>query len=414
MGIINIAPRETPKDSSVKAYFKSISSYPLLTTNEEVELFGKMKSASTESERLKYREQIINSNLRFVISVAKQYSSNKIPFLDLVQQWNIWLCKAVDRYDPTKWFKFISYAVRRIRQWISQYIMSNTYVIKVPFNRLSIRSKVEKIISEFMQNNWYEPTSEQILNLYVEKYYMDDGEVSEKDLKVVKSTIDEYSSLLNLGTSFHLDSKLNDSADAEYYEIIEDENTPRTDDSAIQESLKNVLNSIIETLSYDQKYIIKSYFSENPESLSRMAEVLDISVSKVNRQKEIALKRIKHALLQIPDFADIRDYKKLELENDENFTDKNPKETRRNINNSWTNVVKKKTMREKSETAAWETETLIDIPTKEGSTDEKGDSWVVSENKPIITSNSQPLVDSENKPWFAEFFRKFAKVFWLK
>ena len=86
MGIINIAPRETPKDSSVKAYFKSISSYPLLTTDEEVELFGKMKSASTESERLKYREQIINSNLRFVISVAKQYSSNKIPFLDLVQQ----------------------------------------------------------------------------------------------------------------------------------------------------------------------------------------------------------------------------------------------------------------------------------------------------------------------------------------
>lgn len=414
MGIINIAPRETPKDPSVKAYFKSISSYPLLTTDEEVELFGKMKSASTESERLKYREQIINSNLRFVISVAKQYSSNKIPFLDLVQQWNIWLCKAVDRYDPTKWFKFISYAVRRIRQWISQYIMSNTYVIKVPFNRLSIRSKVEKIISEFMQNNWYEPTSEQILNLYVEKYYMDDGEVSEKDLKVVKSTIDEYTSLLNLGTSFHLDSKLNDSADAEYYEIIEDENTPRTDDSAIQESLKKTLDDIIETLSYEQKYIIRACFSDEPESVSRIAEALDISVSRVNRQKEIALKRIKHALLQIPDFADVRDYKKLELENDEIFTDKNRKNPKKNIENSWINVVKEETAREETEIPARETETLIDISTKEGSTDEKGDSWVVSENKPIITSNSQPLVDSENKPWFAEFFRKFAKVFWLK
>jgi RNA polymerase primary sigma factor len=86
MGIINIAPRETPRDPSLQAYFKLISSYPLLTTDEEVELFEKMKSASTESEKLQYREQIINSNLRFVISVAKQYSSNKIPFLDLVQQ----------------------------------------------------------------------------------------------------------------------------------------------------------------------------------------------------------------------------------------------------------------------------------------------------------------------------------------
>jgi len=86
MGIINISPRETPRDPSLQAYFKSICSYPLLTIDEEVKLFEKMKSASTDHERLKYREQIINSNLRFVVSVAKQYSSYKIPLMDLIQQ----------------------------------------------------------------------------------------------------------------------------------------------------------------------------------------------------------------------------------------------------------------------------------------------------------------------------------------
>lgn len=414
MGIINIAPRETPRDPSLQAYFKLISSYPLLTTDEEVELFEKMKSASTESEKLQYREQIINSNLRFVISVAKQYSSSKIPFMDLVQQWNMWLCKAVDRYDPTRWFKFISYAVWWIRQGISQYIMSNKYLLKVPFNRQNIRSKVEKIISEFMHNNWYEPTSEQIFDLYVKKYFSNDGEVSEKDLKVVKSTIDDYTSLLNLGTSFHLDSTITDDTSSEFYELIEDENTPRTDDSAIQESLKNTLNDIIETLSYEQKYIIKSYFSENPESVSRIAEVLDISVSRVNTQKEKALKKIKYALLHTPDFADARDYKsELEPIVDKNVKSKKPKKEKEKSEDIWN--TKKKATRKKNVTSSKNKAENLDDMIKGGENiDKKEDLWTVNENKPLVTSDSQPLADSESKSWFAEFFRNFAKAFWLK
>ena len=101
----------------------------------------------------------------------------------------------------------------------------------------------------------------------------------------------------------------------------------------IQESLKNVLYNIIETLSYEQKYIIKWFLSENPESLSSITEVLDIPISKVNKQKEIALKKIKYALLQTPDFADVHDYKKLELKNDENFSEKKPNIPRENIKN---------------------------------------------------------------------------------
>ena len=305
---INLTSRETPRDPLINVYYKSINSYPLLTTDEEVELFEKMKSASTESERLKYRKQIINSNLRFVISVAKQYSSDKIPLMDLIQQWNIWLCKAVDSYDSTRWFKFISYAVWWIRQGISQYILQNKYIIHVPYNRLSISSKVEKLISEFMLNNWYEPTHEKILDLYIKKNFFDINEVSDRDLKSIKSAIDEYFAIFDLSTSFHLDSKLNDDADTEYYKIIECKNTPRTDDSVIQESLKKTLDGIIETLSHEQKYIIRACFSEEHESVSRIAEVLHISVSRVNTQKKKALQKIKYALLQTPDFANARDY----------------------------------------------------------------------------------------------------------
>jgi len=306
---INIIPTRTPRDASTEAYFRSIYSYPLLNPDEEVELFMKMKLASNDSEKSKIREQIINSNLRFVVSVAKQYASNKIPLLDLVQQWNIWLCTAVDRYDSTRWFKFISYAVWRIRQSISSYIMSNKYVMRVPYNRLNIRSKVEKVVSDFMLLNWYEPTYEQILNLYVEKNYPDVDEVPHDDLKMIKWFIDEYVSLMNVNTSIHLDSEVNDDSSTNYYEIIEDKYVPQTDDTLINESLKGVLDNIIDTLSDNQKFIIKRHFSSTPESLSSIADTLWITLDSARRLKKLALKKLKKILTKVPDFADIRDYK---------------------------------------------------------------------------------------------------------
>ena len=399
MGVISISPRETPNDPSVKAYLKSISSYPLLTIEEEVELFEKMKSAPSEPERLRYREKIINSNLRFVVSVAKQYSSCKIPLMDLIQQWNIWLCKAADKYDSSRWFKFISYAVWRIRQSISQYVMSNKYDVKVPYNRLYICSKIEKIISEFIQTKWYEPTSEEILDFYVEKNLSDNSNITGLNLKIIKSTIDEYTSLLNLNATIHLNSTITGDTTTEFYEIIEDKNIPKTDDFVIQESLKNVLYNIIETLSYEQKYIIKSYFSENPESLSSIAEVLDIPISKVNKQKEIALKKIKYALLQTPDFADVHDYKKLELKNDENFSEKKPNIPRENIKNPWTKVTKKKATRKKDDISnESETEIFPYIKKENENSNKDKDLWATS----------------SSKTWIMSFIKRLAKALWLQ
>lgn len=309
MNGINITQSNTPRDSTIESYFKSIYSYPLLTPDEEVELFRKMNFATTEDERNKYRDQIINSNLRFVVSVAKLYSWNKIPLLDLIQQWNVWLCTAVDRFDSTRWFKFISYAVWWIRQSISSYIMSNKYILRVPYNRLNIRSKVEKVVSDFMQQNWYEPTYQQIFDSYVEKYYSGYDEIPNSDLKLVKSIIDEYISLVNAGTPIKLDSAINEEVSANFYEILEDRNTPDTDESLINESLKKIMDKIIDTLSDEQKLIIRKSFSSTPETLVSIADTLWTTTDNVRRQRKIALKKLRLALKNMPDFKDVRDYK---------------------------------------------------------------------------------------------------------
>ncbi len=153
--------RITPRDdeNTLKKYLNEIAGpeYNTLTPDEEVELFYKIKEWDEKA-----KEKIIKANLRFVVSVAKQYTKWWKLLQELIEEWNIWLIKAVNRFDVTKWFKFITYAVWRIRQSISQYLAKNSTIVR-PLNWESIRKKIQKFEIEFQQKNTRLPSKNEIM-----------------------------------------------------------------------------------------------------------------------------------------------------------------------------------------------------------------------------------------------------------
>lgn len=153
-------PRITPRwdSNSLNKYLQDVTRCcgEILTADEEVDLFKKVKEWDKSA-----RERFIKANLRFVISVAKQYSWSWANIQDLISEWNIWLIKAVDRFDETKWFKFISYAVWRIRQSILQYITSNS-TIRLPNSQIMYSRRINDFIRKFEQEEQREPTPDEI------------------------------------------------------------------------------------------------------------------------------------------------------------------------------------------------------------------------------------------------------------
>lgn len=165
--------RITPRKEyeSLEKYLRELSNpeYNTLTPEEEVELFRKVKEWDQTA-----REKFIKANLRFVVSVAKQYAKSWKALQDLIDEWNIWLMKAIDRFDETKWFKFISYAVWRIRQGMLQYLSTSNSTIRRPLSQENIRRKVQTFESQFQQEHTRMPSKQEI---------MDWLSLSEKDMK---------------------------------------------------------------------------------------------------------------------------------------------------------------------------------------------------------------------------------------
>ena len=150
---LKITQRITSRhETSLDKYLSDISKYSPLSVEEETDLFKQIEvlnpnDKEDEEKILKIKDKIIKANLRFVVSVAKNEMVSGMQLQDLINEWNIWLAKAVDRFDYKRWFKLISYAVWWIRQAIKQYINENTSVIRHPMNQEGLRKKVQKFIS---------------------------------------------------------------------------------------------------------------------------------------------------------------------------------------------------------------------------------------------------------------------------
>ena len=265
-------------DETINRYFNEISKYPLVTAEEEVELSVRIRSGDHEA-----LNKLVQANLRFVISVAKQYQNQGLSFSDLINEGNMGLVKAAKRFDETRGFKFISYAVWWIRQSIIQAISEQTRIVRLPLNRLSSINKIKKAIPYLEQEFQREPTNTEIAGFLD----LSDEEV-ELANKIKKRQI-----------SFDKPLALDGDNDFNLYDVVQTDNLPTPDNELMEDSVKINVKRAMQKLSEREAAILKMSFGLNNSpvySLNDIAMKYDMSSERVRQIKRTGLFKLKSLL----------------------------------------------------------------------------------------------------------------------
>lgn len=271
-----ITQKITKRDeTSIEKYLRDVSKQEMITYHEEVELAKKIKMGDEEA-----LNKLVKANLRFVISVAKQYQNQGIPLQDLITEGNIGLIKAAQRFDETKGFKFISYAVWWIRQSILQAIAEHSRIVRLPLNRVSNISKVNKIISKIEQDK------EKEVDIY------EIAEACDMNIEDVKDAI-----LFN-NRAVSLDAPVSNSSESTTLLdlIASDECYNYPDKELEKESLKQDLRRIIKSLSPREAEILTAAYGLDGGrelSLDELAQKFNISKERVRQIKDKAIMRLR-------------------------------------------------------------------------------------------------------------------------
>ncbi len=260
---------------SIDKYFQDICKFELLSPQEEVELTRRIKKGDDQA-----LEKLTLANLRFVVSVAKQYQHRGLSLSDLINEGNLGLIRAAKRFDETRGFKFISYAVWWIRQAIIQAIGEQSRMIRLPLNRIADVNKINQAISTLEQKYQREPTDEEIA-------------------RQTKLTEELVSSTLQIKTRHHsLDAPLPGAETDENFLIdtLSHDDTPTPDDNLLYDSLKKEINAALQTLSSKEAMVIERFFGLNrnrPTSLGEIAQTLSLSKERVRQIKNGAIRKLK-------------------------------------------------------------------------------------------------------------------------
>jgi len=272
---LNITKQVTNRETaSLDKYLHDISRVELITAEEEVELARKIKNGDTLA-----LEKLTKSNLRFVVSVAKQYQNQGLNLPDLINEGNLGLIKAAQRFDETRGFKFISYAVWWIRQSILQALAEQARIVRLPLNKIGTINKINKAYAQLEQKFQREPKVEEIATL------LDITEAEVKD------------SIRNSIRHLSMDASLTQDEDNNMYDVLKSEDTPTPDKALLHESLKMEINRLISILSPREADIVKLYFgldSKHPMTLEEIGERFDLTRERVRQIKEKAIRRLKH------------------------------------------------------------------------------------------------------------------------
>ena len=262
-------------DQSLEKYLQEISEVPLLYPSEEIELAKRIKKGDQEA-----LEKLTRANLRFVVSVAKQYQNQGLSLGDLINEGNLGLIKAASRFDETRGFKFISYAVWWIRQSILQALAEQSRVVRLPLNRVGALNKIGKALSSLEQEYEREPSP---------------NEIADK----VEMTPYEVSDTLQIsGRHLSLDAPFNQDEDSRLLDVLENEEMPAPDNPLMDESLKVEVERALETLTDREAEVVKLYFGlgrEHPLTLEEIGELFKLTRERVRQIKEKAIKRLRHA-----------------------------------------------------------------------------------------------------------------------
>ncbi|MCG3156979.1 MAG: RNA polymerase sigma factor SigA [bacterium] len=262
-------------DQSLEKYLQEISEVPLLSPEAEIELAKRIKKGDEEA-----LERLTKANLRFVVSVAKQYQNQGLSLGDLINEGNLGLIKAASRFDETRGFKFISYAVWWIRQSILQALAEQSRVVRLPLNRVGALNKIGKALSSLEQEFEREPSAHEI----ADKVEMTPYEVSDT-LKIS-------------GKHVSLDAPFNQDEESRLLDVLENEEMPSPDNNLMSESLRIEVERALETLTEREAEVVKLYFGlgrEHPLTLEEIGELFKLTRERVRQIKEKAIKRLRHA-----------------------------------------------------------------------------------------------------------------------
>ena len=255
-------------------YLQEIGEVPLLTPEEEIELARRIKKDDQRA-----LEKLTQANLRFVVSVAKQYQNQGLTLGDLINEGNLGLIKAAKRFDETRGFKFISYAVWWIRQSILQALAEQSRVVRLPLNRVGALNKIGKAFSNLEQEFEREPSANEI----ADELEMTPYEVSDT-LKIS-------------GKHLSLDAPFNQGDDNRLLDVIQDDQQAPPDDMLLDESLRIEVNRALQTLSDREAEVIRLYFGldrEHPLTLEEIGERFSLTRERVRQIKEKAIRRLRH------------------------------------------------------------------------------------------------------------------------
>ena len=270
--IKQVTNRDTP---SLDKYLHEIGKEDLITAEEEVELAKRIKSGDKEA-----LEKLIKANLRFVVSVSKQYQNQGLSLPDLINEGNLGLIKAAQRFDETRGFKFISYAVWWIRQSILQALAEQARIVRLPLNKIGSINKINRAFAELEQQFEREPSVNEIAQM----------------LEMAPDEVKE--SIKSSGRHVSMDAPITHDEDGSMYDVIGSKDAPSPDKGLINDSLRKEIERVLSTLSYREASIIKLYFGLNgkhPHTLEEIGEEFNLTRERVRQIKEKAIKRLKNA-----------------------------------------------------------------------------------------------------------------------
>jgi len=267
-----------PDKDSLDAFLKSISKIPLLTREEEIELARRAKAGDKEALK-----KLVESNLRFVVSVAKKYLGCGLPLHDLIAEGILGLIEAARRFDPDKGVKFISYAVWWIRQSIMQALAQQTGAVKIPVKQAVLVNKITRSYGELLKKLGREPTTEELA-----EYVGMDAKEIERLLTVCQVPLS-------------LDTPIGDEEDTTFKDFLKGEGTAEVEEKVVREELKQSIQEMLEQLTPQEKKIIIMRFGldgNEPKTLREIGELLGISRERVRQLETRAKKKMKEYALR--------------------------------------------------------------------------------------------------------------------
>jgi len=265
-----VTNRET---ASLDKYLHDIGKENLITADEEVELARRIK----QGDRVAL-EKLTKANLRFVVSVAKQYQNQGLSLPDLINEGNLGLIKAAQRFDETRGFKFISYAVWWIRQSILQALAEQARIVRLPMNKIGMTTKINNAIAHLEQEFERPPSIQEIA---------DYTKLSVADIKEALKNSSKHTSL---------DAPLLQDEDSTMIDVIKGDDSTTPETGLLYESLRKEIDRVISTLSQKEQDVIRLYFGldgKHPLTLEEIGEKFDLTRERVRQIKEKAIRRLK-------------------------------------------------------------------------------------------------------------------------